>query len=136
MKKTELDSALSALRAYLKVSQEHRRLLKRELCRNKYIEKALTTFMHDEETRSEYDTLFELIPPRNMCTVISGAKTSAELKESVDYHIHGIELLSQVDDSKIDYMARLFYNLAITFHESKSSAKIARSPPLRRKASR
>ena len=93
--------------------------------------------MHDEETRSEYDTLFELIPPRNMCTVISGAKTSAELKESVDYHIHGIELLSQVDDSKIDYMARLFYDLASTFHESgKSSAKIARSPPPRRKASR
>jgi|DEB0MinimDraft_6_1074348.scaffolds.fasta_scaffold08523_2 hypothetical protein len=112
MKKTEIDSMVSALCAYTKVTATCRRLLKRQLCTNACIDQAIHKFLHTDESRREYETLFSIVPPRDFSSVVSEADSLEELKSAVDYHIHGIELLKEVSDAQVDYMTRLFYKLA------------------------
>ncbi len=112
MKKTEIDSVVSALCAYTKVTATCRRLLKRQLCTNACIDHAIHKFLHTDESRREYETLFSIVPPRDFSSVVSEADSLEELKSAVDYHIHGIELLKEVSDAQVDYMTRLFYKLA------------------------
>jgi hypothetical protein len=112
MKKTEIDSVVSALCAYTKVTATCRRLLKRQLCTNACIDQAIHKFLHTDESRREYETLFSIVPPRDFSSVVSEADSLEELKSAVDYHIHGIELLKEVSDAQVDYMTRLFYKLA------------------------
>jgi hypothetical protein len=136
MKKTEIDSTLCALQAYVKLSPTCRRLLKRELCHNNdCISEIVHDLLETDQARMEYDTLFSLVAPRDICTVITDSSTLSELKESVEYHIHGIELLKQVSDSKVDYMIKLFYKLSsiVWPYYTARDKRIARSPPPPRK---
>jgi hypothetical protein len=116
MKKTDIDSVMSALCAYTKVSATSRRLLKRQLCTNPCIDHVVHKLLNTDESRREYETLFSIVSPREMSSVISEADSSRELRGAVDYHIHGIELLRKVPDAQVDYMTRLFFKLASAVH--------------------
>ena len=116
MKKTEIDSVMSALCAYTKINAACRRLLKRQLCSNPCIDHVIHKLLNTDESRREYETLFSIVPPREMSSVVSESDSLKELRGAVDYHIHGIELLKEVTDLQVDYMTRLFFKMAEAVH--------------------
>jgi hypothetical protein len=133
MQKPEIDSTVSALCAYTRVSITHRRLLKRELCTNPCIDKVISDLFNTDESRNEYDTMFSVISPRDVSTVIADSKNLRELKDAVEYYIHGIEILKAVKDSQVEYMARMFYKLCKIIHPFYvSPSPMVRSPPRKR----
>jgi len=133
MHKPEIDSAVSALCAYVRVSSANRRLLKRELCTNKCVEKVVSELLNTDEGRTEYDTLFSVVSPREISTVIAESKTLADLKDSIEYYVHGIEILRSVPDAQVEYMTRMFYKLCSIIHPFYFTSKnVVKSPPRRR----
>jgi hypothetical protein len=133
MQKPEIDSAVSALCAYVRVSSTNRRLLKRELCTNKCVEKVVSELLNTDEGRTEYDTLFSVVSPREISTVIAESKTLADLKDSIEYYVHGIEILRSVPDAQVEYMTRMFYKLCSIIHPFYFTSKnVVKSPPRRR----
>ena len=132
MQKPEIDSTISALCAYTRVSSADRRLLKRELCSNPCIDKVISELLTRDEKRQEYDTMFSVISPRDVSTVITDSKNLRELKDSVEYYIHGVDILKAVRDSQVDYMSRMFYKLCEIIHPFYiSPSPMVRSPPRR-----
>lgn len=133
MQKPEIDSTVSALCAYTRVSNTQRRLLKRELCTNPCIDKVISNLFTTDESRNEFDTLFSVISPRDVSTVIADSKNLGELKDSVEYHIHGIDILKAVNDSQVEYMSKMFYKLCEIIHPFYvSPSPMVRSPPRKR----
>jgi hypothetical protein len=132
MQKPEIDSTISALCAYTRVSNANRRLLKRELCTNPCIDRVISDLFTGDDKRQEYDTMFSVISPRDVSTVITDSKNLRELKDSVDYYIHGVDILKAVRDSQVDYMSRMFYKLCEIIHPFYvSPSPMIRSPPRR-----
>lgn len=132
MQKPEIDSTVSALCAYTRVSSQARRLLKRELCTNPCIDKVISELFTTDEKRQEYDTMFSVISPRDVSTVITDSKNLRGLKDSVEYYIHGVDILKAVREEKVDYISRMFYKLCEIIHPFYiSPAPMVRSPPRR-----
>tara|TARA_Y100000389_G_scaffold157097_1_gene158145 strand:- start:271 stop:735 length:465 start_codon:yes stop_codon:yes gene_type:complete len=153
MNKPEIDSAVSAMCAYTKVSGTCRRLLKRQLCANPCIDKVVHSLLSTDDSRRDYETLFSVVPPRDLSTVIADTPDPAKLKNAVVYHVHGIDILKEVKDSQVDYIVKLFYRLASVVHpfhagevatetetlegfEKVKPKFVARSPPPRRPQTR
>ena len=151
MNKPEIDSAVSAMCAYTKVSGTCRRLLKRQLCTNPCIDKVVHSLLSTDDSRRDYETLFSVVPPRDVSTVIADTSDLDKLKNAVLYHVHGIDILKEVKDSQVDYIVKLFHRLASAVHpfchvreleiEMEGFEKVkpkfaARSPPPRRPRNR
>ena len=152
MYKPDIDSAVSAICAYTKVSGTCRRLLKRQLCADPCIDKVVHSLLSTDDARRDYETLFSVVPPRDVSSVIADTPMAADLKSAVLYHVHGIDILKKVKDSKVDYIVKLFHKLASTIHPFLSDEKdldlasfenvkpsptrqfVARSPPPPRRA--
>ena len=65
-------------------------------------------------------------------TVITDSKNLRGLKDSVEYYIHGVDILKAVREEKVDYISRMFYKLCEIIHPFYiSPAPMVRSPPRR-----
>jgi hypothetical protein len=89
--------------------------------------------LNTDEGRTEYDTLFSVVSPREISTVIADSKTLSDLKDSIEYYVHGIEILRSVPDAQVEYMTRMFYKLCSIIHPFYFTSKnVVKSPPRRR----
>jgi hypothetical protein len=109
------------------------------------------SLLSTDDSRRDYETLFSVVPPRDVSTVIADTPDLDKLKNAVLYHVHGIDILKEVKDSQVDYIVKLFHRLASAVHpfchvreleiEMEGFEKVkpkfaARSPPPRRPRNR
>ena len=116
--KSSVDSVIKALYAYVNVDGENRRYLKRQLCTNQCIKYVLGNIINSSSSRTEHETLFSVLRPRDFVELIAGTDEK-ELFSGAEYIVEGVDIMKDVDEDKVSYLSKLFYKLSyvlLKFH--------------------
>jgi len=124
--KSLIDSVIKALYAYVNVDAENRRYLKRQLCTNNCVKYVLGNIINSSSSRAEHETLFSVVSPRDFVELISNTDEK-DLFSGAEYIVEGLDIMKDVDEDKVAYLAKLFYKLSyvlLKFHTTQTKKKV------------